>query len=220
MAVDRREANMKVLQDTTNIQDKTKAAVGRMQKQAFESEEIGIKTLEEMRKQGLQLDNINGQVSNTKEKLDKSEALQNRFERWGGHWMGGSKNTAKAEAEHELAQKELTAHMRIKEVFEDQKFDTLGRYWKPVGLVLYTDPTVSCDDLFDPAIQKHLKGSSWKIDYSLPNADDFGWTYAMNFNILNSNGSGEKEPKWNSHVRRRKWRMVEENSAAGTAVNE
>jgi hypothetical protein len=217
MAVDRRDANMQVLQDTTNIQDKTKEAVGRIQKQAAESELIGIHTLEEMRKQGQQMDNINGQVLSTNEKLDKAEALQNRFERW--HW-GGTKKIAKADAEHEQAEKQLTGHVQIKEVFEDQKFDTLGRYWKPVGLVRYTDPTIPCSELFDPAIQKRLKGSSWKIDYSLPNADEFGWTYALNFNVLNSNGSGEKEPKWNSHVRRRKWRMTDENSAVASAVNE
>jgi hypothetical protein len=55
MAVDRKEANMQMLQDTNQVQDKTKEAIWRIQRQAAEAEEIGGKTLEELRRQGQQM---------------------------------------------------------------------------------------------------------------------------------------------------------------------
>ena len=55
MTVDRREANMRMLDDTNQVQDKTKEAIWRIQRQAAEAEEIGGKTLEELRRQGQQM---------------------------------------------------------------------------------------------------------------------------------------------------------------------
>jgi hypothetical protein len=55
MAVDRKEANLKMLQDTHDVQDKTKEAVWRMNRQAAEAEQLGTHTLEELRRQGAQI---------------------------------------------------------------------------------------------------------------------------------------------------------------------
>lgn len=55
MAVDRRDANLKMLNDASDVQNKTKDAIWRIQKQAAEAEDIGAKTLEELRRQGQQM---------------------------------------------------------------------------------------------------------------------------------------------------------------------
>jgi hypothetical protein len=55
MAVDRKEANLKMLAETSEVQDKTKEAIWRMNRQAAEAEELGTHTLEELRRQGNQM---------------------------------------------------------------------------------------------------------------------------------------------------------------------
>jgi hypothetical protein len=55
MSVDRREANMQMLNEASQVQDKTKEAIVRMQRQAAETEQLAITTLEELRKQGAQM---------------------------------------------------------------------------------------------------------------------------------------------------------------------
>jgi hypothetical protein len=58
MAVDRSDANMKMLRETNDVQDKTKEAIWRIQRQAAEAEDMGGKTLEELRRQGQQMVNL------------------------------------------------------------------------------------------------------------------------------------------------------------------
>ena len=53
--VDRRDANLKKLQEANQIQDKTKEAIWRIQRQAAEAEELGAQTLDELRRQGQQM---------------------------------------------------------------------------------------------------------------------------------------------------------------------
>lgn len=53
--VDRSEANRKMTQQTHEVQDKTKEAIWRIQRQAAEAEQIGAKTLEELHRQGQQM---------------------------------------------------------------------------------------------------------------------------------------------------------------------
>ena len=55
MAVDRRDANMKMLNEAADTQNKTKEAIWRIQRQAAEAEDLGSKTLEELRRQGQQM---------------------------------------------------------------------------------------------------------------------------------------------------------------------
>ena len=54
-AVDRKEANLKKLQEADKIQDKTQDAIFRIQRQAAEAEELGAQTLDELRRQGQQM---------------------------------------------------------------------------------------------------------------------------------------------------------------------
>lgn len=53
--VDRKEANLKKLKEADKIQDKTKEAIWRIQRQAAEAEELGTQTLDELRRQGNQM---------------------------------------------------------------------------------------------------------------------------------------------------------------------
>lgn len=55
MAVDRREANLEKLNETAQVQNQTKEAIWRIQRQAAEAEEIGNQTLDELRRQGQQM---------------------------------------------------------------------------------------------------------------------------------------------------------------------
>lgn len=86
--------------------------------------------------------------------------------------------------------------------------------------MLCTDPSLSCDDLFDPAIQETVENSQWQVDFTLVGIDAEGWTYAYDFATLNKTGAGDSSPKWNSYVRRRKWRLVDRGSAGSAQLNE
>ena len=52
--MNRREANLKMISETTQIQGQSKDVVERIQKQLSQTEEIGGITLEEIRRQGNQ----------------------------------------------------------------------------------------------------------------------------------------------------------------------
>lgn len=136
--------------------------------------------------------------------------------------MGGKKRSALREAATEISERnhEKNAATKVKEVFQHEKYDTLTRTWKKVSLVLCTDPTMECDDLFDPALQESITNSSWQVDFSVGNIDADGWTYAYDFSTLNKTGTGESAPKWNSYVRRRKWRFTEVASTGHAKMDE
>lgn len=218
--IDRREANLKMLNEAADTQNKTKDAIWRIQKQAEEAEGLGTQTLEELRRQGQQMDDINSELESVSAKLDQSQALQSRFDRWAGNWLGGKKRNAMKEAAAEIAERNQHEFSKVKEVFQHEKFDTLTRTWKRSGLVLCTDPNVTCDDLFDPAIQENSETTRWIVDFALNSIDSEGWTYSYDFATLNKSGAGDNEPKWNSYVRRRKWRYVDNRSSAGGAIDE
>ena len=52
---EKRAANQKMLEETNEIQDKTKETIYRIQRQAAEAEELGTETIEELRRQGTQM---------------------------------------------------------------------------------------------------------------------------------------------------------------------
>jgi len=85
---------------------------------------------------------------------------------------------------------------------------------------LCTDPSLTCDDLFDPSIQESVENSIWSVDFTLVGIDAEGWTYAYDFATLNKTGAGDMAPKWNSYVRRRKWRMTDRNTSGSAGLNE
>eukprot|EP01032_Pedospumella_encystans_P013203 gene13203-15214_t len=214
-AFDRRDANLKKLQEADKIQDKTQDAILRIQRQTAEAEELGAQTLDELRRQGQQMDDINSELESVSSKLDTSRALQSKFDAWAGNWLGGKRRAAMNEAAAEIQERSKEEHGRIKEVFQHEKYDSIGRSWKPNGLVLCTDPNVSCNDVFDPATAERTENSRWIIDFSLAGIDADGWTYAYDYATLNKSGAGDAVPKWNSYVRRRKWRFVDRSGGVG-----
>lgn len=113
-------------------------------------------------------------------------------------------------------------YFKIKEVYEDQKFDNIFRSWKPHGLVQCADPEKECNDLFDPEIVAKMDNSTWIVDYSASDIDGDGWTYGFDFASLNKDGIGESSAKFNSFVRRRKWRYAHTDNAilGGDAVDQ
>jgi hypothetical protein len=242
MSVDRRHANLQKLKEADEIQQKTKEAVERITRQAAATEEIAITSLEELRKQGQQMDEINKDLEDVSSKLDTSQALQNRFDRWAGNWLGGKKRAAIREAHKELESRSEEGLSSIKEVYENEKYDSIARTWRPVSLVLVSDPTKEAN-IFDPVEQVKSADSPWLIDYSLSGVDAEGWTYAKDLNQLINRGCvppyhllcvpidcylllsvrgrfGEAVPRWNSYVRRRKWRHVDKTSEASGALAE
>lgn len=165
-------------------------------------------------------DDINTELEAVSTKLDTSKALQSKFDRWAGNWLGGKKSKAMREAAAEIALRNQEEHSKVKEVFQHEKYDGIARVWKRAGLVLCNDPCVSCDDVFDPAIQESVENSPWSVDFSLSGIDAEGWTYAYDFASLNRSGAGDMAPKWNSYVRRRKWRYVDKGGSGSAALNE
>lgn len=119
------------------------------------------------------------------------------------------------EAAAEIQERSKEEHTRVKEVFQHEKYDSISRTWKRNGLVLCTDPNITCNDVFDPATAENVENSRWIIDFSLAGIDADGWTYSYDFASLNKSGAGDSAPKWNSYVRRRKWRYVDRTAGAG-----
>lgn len=106
---------------------------------------------------------------------------------------------------------------KIKEVYEDQKFDNIFRTWKPHALVECANPEKECTDLFDPAVAEKMEHSNWIVDYSVAGIDSNGWTYATTYSALNSFAGGQANPQFNSFVRRRKWRYGHSEGVRGSS---
>lgn len=48
-------------------------------------------------------DDINAELETVSNKLDHSQALQNKFDAWAGNWFGGKKRSALKEAAADIA---------------------------------------------------------------------------------------------------------------------
>jgi hypothetical protein len=204
--VDRREDNQGLIRAAEDQQQATKDGIFRIQRQLAETEQMGNQTLDELRKQGGQMDDIASDLGKVSDKLDQASSLQNTFDKWAGNWFGGKKKAALKEAAAEIAARENDALSKVKEVFEQETFTSMSRKWVSAGLVLCNDPTVSAPErLFDPKTEADTD-VGWMIDYSLSGIDAEGWTYAYDFNSLNTKGVGKSAADWNCYVRRRKWR--------------
>jgi hypothetical protein len=165
-------------------------------------------------------EDINQELDSVSAKLDTSQALQSKFDRWAGNWLGGKKRSAMNEAAAEIKLRNQEDHSKVKEVFQQEKFDSLSRVWKKSHLVLCHDTSIEVPDLFDPAVMEHAENTHWIIDFSLTGIDGEGWTYAYDFATLNKNGAGSSSPAWNSYVRRRKWRYEERSLTGGNDVGD
>jgi hypothetical protein len=201
-----REANLGLIRRAEDEQLATKDGIFRIQRQLAETEQLGSQTLDELRKQGSQMDDIASDLNKVSDKLDTSASLQNTFDKWAGNWFGGKKARAMKEAAAEISARENDQLSKVKEVFEQENFSSVSRNWKSGGFVLCNDPSLAApDDLFNPELQQD-SDSGWMIDFSLTGIDAEGWTYAYDFNALNTKGVGKPAADWNCYVRRRKWR--------------
>ena len=214
--------NAELLDGAEDIQQKTKDAMLRIQQQTAETESIAEATLEELRQQGEQMDGIHSDLEDVSGKLDETDKLQNRFDRWAGNWLGLKKRAAQNEAAAETAaadaarQKGMDASIR--EVYECQQYKNMSRKWKNNGLFMVEEPTKPAPDLFDPTIQHTITDSKWQIDFSVPNVDVDGWTYAADFNTLNKNQTGDATASWRHYARRRKWKYIERQSSSSDVL--
>lgn len=208
-SINRKEANQRMLQETKAVQSQTKDAVDRIKQQVAETEEIGSQTLEQLRAQGQQIDEITGDIESVSNKLDEANKLQNTFDSWGGNIFGFGKKKALNAAAAEIALRQQEELMNVKEVFEQQKYDAFKSSWKPYNLSLCSNPAIEAPELFVPSIQHTIPNSPWKIDHSLTGIDEEGWTYASDFSSLNKTGVGEAKANWKTYVRRRKWKYTE-----------
>lgn len=213
------KGNAQLLEETEQVQDKTKESIMRMRQQTAESEAIGTATLEELRRQGEQIDENQNEVDAIDDKLNKAQGLQNQFDRWAGNWLGGKKRAAQKEAKAENDTRHAMAGSQILEVYEHSKYDSIARKWRLQGLYTTSPDNTQAPDLFDPKLQQSIPDTRWSIDFSIQNIDAEGWTYGYDFPTLNK-GKGERTAKWNSYVRRRKWRFAEKSGAASEAIND
>lgn len=213
MALDRKEANLKMLNEASDLQSKTKESVFRIQKQVAETEDLGTQTIEQLRRQGQQMDEINTEIEGVGAKLDHSEQLMTTFDFWAFNWFGGKKRQAHKDAAAQIEEANKAEHSRVRELFENQKYDGLASKWRPAGMSLVNNPSISAPEIFDP--NSTAPDSRWAIDYALAKIDAEGWTYAGDFNFLNKNGVGEESAKWNCYVRRRKWKYSEGKGSGG-----
>jgi hypothetical protein len=197
--------NQKVIRDAEETQAKTQEAVIRIQQQTAQTKELGAATLEELRAQGRQMDDINEDVQKVNAKLDTASGLQDRFDAWSGNIFGFKKRAANKEAASEIAAKAREDMLNVKEVFENEKYEMMSGKWKPNGMTLCSAPSTKAPELFDPAVQSPGL-SKWDIDFNLAGIDHEGWTYAGDFAYLNKHGAGTAQPAWNSYARRRKWK--------------
>lgn len=215
------KGNAQILEEAEAIQDKTKESILRMKQQTAESEQIGQATLEELRRQGEMIDENQAEVDQIDEKLNKASSLQNEFDRWAGNWFGGKKRAAQREAKQEIENRraEKEEGNQLQEVYEHAKYDSIKRKWRFQGLFTTTLENTQAPDLFDPKLQATIPDTRWSVDFSSSEIDAEGWTYGYDFATLNK-GKGDRQAKWNSYVRRRKWRFTESSSKNSEAVNE
>lgn len=123
---------------------------------------------------------------------------------------------AKHKISEEAALRERDEIRNTKEVYQLEKFDPLSQQWTKFHIISCNNNSLICDDYI------HLygkdTGGSWAVDFSIANIDIDGWTYAFDLASLAKNGTGEAKPKWNSYVRRRKWKF-EDSSGVRTVFN-
>jgi hypothetical protein len=213
-AFDRTDANKKMLDETAAIQAQTKESLARTKAQISETEVLANSTLEQLREQGAQMDNINMDTIAVQQKLNTASSLQDTFDVWSGSWFGGKKRAANREAKEIHDQRIAEELNNVREVFENEKFDRLSRKWRSKNMTLCNDPSIVAPELFDPAIQAQNQYSKWAVDFSLVGIDSEGWTYAYDFQTLNKTGAGSPAPTWNTYVRRRKWKYVDKTGNA------
>lgn len=134
--------NQKLIEETKQIQEQTKDATSRIKQMAAEANEIGNESLDQLRQQGNQMNEITADVETVSNKLDEAQKLQNTFDVWNGNIFGFSRRKAEKEAAAEILARQKEELMSVKEVFEQQKYNSISSSWKPVNLVLCSDTKI------------------------------------------------------------------------------
>jgi|Transcript_5677 thioester reductase-like protein len=93
------QTNQEVLEESHRLQGQTKQALGRIQQQLEQTEELGEYTLEGMKDQTTQMDIILVEGEKTKAALQHTKKLQNTFDRWSLKFGGRKRREAKQEAQ-------------------------------------------------------------------------------------------------------------------------
>ena len=105
--------NESAIREVGNIQCSTKESLNRINQQLSETEFSGKATLELLREQRYQTERIAIDAENLDAQLTKTAKLQNRFDRWKGHWLGMKRRAARAEAKEDLAKTEQTIQKNL-----------------------------------------------------------------------------------------------------------
>jgi hypothetical protein len=179
--MDRRDANMKVLSEAEATQVKTLESIERMKRQAASTEEVGAATLEQLRSQGNQMDDLSGELVGLNVKIEKTKKLQSTFDAWAGrtplyvwrlynnhefillywlgNWGGWKRNAADKEANNYIAMNKDNKLLMVKDVYEQQKYNSLSRKWNHFNYVLFANTSTEVSVPFDPSSAAVTKGS-------------------------------------------------------------
>eukprot|EP00578_Thalassiosira_sp_NH16_P009266 CAMPEP_0181121110 /NCGR_PEP_ID=MMETSP1071-20121207/24551_1 /TAXON_ID=35127 /ORGANISM="Thalassiosira sp., Strain NH16" /LENGTH=236 /DNA_ID=CAMNT_0023205883 /DNA_START=423 /DNA_END=1130 /DNA_ORIENTATION=- len=93
------KTNAEALEATSDIQQRTKAALIRMQQQAAQSQEVGAETLTSLQQQQQQTERIKNDAKRMEYELNKTDRSLNKFDRLSGKIFGRRKRAAKKEVE-------------------------------------------------------------------------------------------------------------------------
>ena len=96
-------SNLSVLQATSQIQNGTKDALERIQRQIAESEAVGYMTLATVDEDNYKMNKMLKETDRLNENLDKTEKLQNKFGLWSLQWNNGriARQLQKRETKHQ-----------------------------------------------------------------------------------------------------------------------
>lgn len=111
--------NQEVLKESHRLQDETKQTLQRIQGQLQQTEELGEYTLEGMKDQTNQMDVIILEGENTKDALQQSKKLHNKFDRWALNFGGRKRREAKKEAKE--IQMAMDRDRQIRQLQKEQK---------------------------------------------------------------------------------------------------
>lgn len=107
--------NRLLLEHADELQRKSTEVAQRCQQQLTETEELGIVTLDEIRNQNQTMTQIQAAADMTNAKLDHTNKLLNRYDRWAFHWYGGDKRQARREGKQATKEGKLLEKQKQRE---------------------------------------------------------------------------------------------------------
>ena len=89
--------NKELVEQAQCLQQRSHETVYRVQRQLHETEELGENALRGLEQQRARLDGLQTSTDQLGTKLDHTNRLLNRFDRWAGHWGGANRREAQKE---------------------------------------------------------------------------------------------------------------------------